>query len=117
MPLSRKQIKYLVIDAMPVKIEKSYKHDNLEIHHFPFGESISSSIAAASIVAKVTRDRLMKKIDLIIPGFQFAQHKGYGTSEHIKIIKDRGASLIHRQSFLEGILKNGTQNNNQQSIF
>jgi ribonuclease HII len=59
----------------------------------------------------------MKKIDVVIPGFQFAQHKGYGTSEHIKIIKDRGTSLIHRQSFLEGILKDGTQNNNQQNIF
>lgn len=116
-PFAREQIRYLLVDAMPIKIEKSNMHENLELHHFPFGESVSTSIAAASIVAKVTRDRLMGKIDLVMPGFQFAQHKGYGTREHLKTIKDRGVSLIHRQSFLNGILNDGIQLDIQQSLF
>lgn len=63
------------------------------------GDSKSLSIAAASIVAKVTRDRLMKEYDAIYPEYGFAQHKGYGTRGHIKAISDYGPSPIHRRSF------------------
>ncbi len=63
------------------------------------GDSVSASIAAASIVAKVTRDRIMKKLDTVFPGYGFARHKGYGTKEHIKAILKLGPTPIHRMNF------------------
>jgi len=63
------------------------------------GDSLSLSIAAASIIAKVYRDRLMTGYDEIYPNFSFGKHKGYGTSEHIECIKKYGLLPIHRRSF------------------
>ncbi|MGD1085678.1 MAG: ribonuclease HII [Verrucomicrobiota bacterium] len=63
------------------------------------GDTLSYSIAAASILAKVTRDRLMVELDRQYPGYGFAGHKGYGTAEHLAALKERGACAIHRQSF------------------
>ncbi|MDP3730535.1 MAG: ribonuclease HII [Candidatus Omnitrophota bacterium] len=63
------------------------------------GDSKSLSIAAASIVAKVTRDRIMVDYDKLYPQYGFARHKGYGTREHMAAIKTHGASPIHRSSF------------------
>jgi ribonuclease HII len=65
----------------------------------PKGDSLSISIAAASIVAKVTRDRLMEAYDLVYPQFGFAKHKGYPTSEHRNAIRRFGCCPIHRRSF------------------
>lgn len=65
------------------------------------GDAKSVSIAAASIIAKVTRDRLMVQYDEILPGYGFAQHKGYGSKEHIEALKRLGATPIHRQSFIK----------------
>jgi len=59
LPFEYPQLKYLIVDAVPLIINKNYTHSALEIHNFPFGESVSTSIAAASIVAKVTRDHLI----------------------------------------------------------
>ena len=63
------------------------------------GDALSYSIGAASILAKVSRDRLMIQLDGQYPGYGFADHKGYGTPEHVAAIKERGACPIHRQSF------------------
>lgn len=63
------------------------------------GDSLSISIAAASIIAKVTRDRLMVKMDLLYPGYGFAGHKGYGSSLHMEAIRRLGPSPIHRLTF------------------
>ncbi len=63
------------------------------------GDARSFSIAAASIIAKVTRDRMMVEYDLQFPGYGFAQHKGYGTKQHIEAIRRYGRCPIHRQSF------------------
>lgn len=68
------------------------------------GDAKSISIAAASIIAKVTRDRLMKEYDQIMPEYGFKQHKGYGSSAHIKTIKEHGPSPIHRNSFIKNFL-------------
>ena len=68
------------------------------------GDAKSVSIAAASIIAKVTRDRLMVQYDEILPGYGFAQHKGYGSQEHIAAIRRLGPSPIHRQSFIKNII-------------
>lgn len=67
------------------------------------GDSKSASIAAASIIAKVTRDRIMKDYDRKYPGYGFASHKGYGTKEHYEAVKRLGMCEIHRKSFLKGI--------------
>ena len=64
------------------------------------GDAKSISIGAASIVAKVTRDRLMLEYDRIMPEYGFASHKGYGSREHIEALQRHGASPIHRKSFI-----------------
>jgi len=63
------------------------------------GDSLSLSIAAASIIAKVTRDRLMVQYDELYPGYGFAAHKGYGAATHLAAIARLGPSPIHRKSF------------------
>ncbi len=67
------------------------------------GDSKSVSIAAASILAKVTRDQMMVEYDTIYPEYGFAAHKGYGTPAHLAAIKKYGPSPIHRQTFLKNI--------------
>ncbi len=63
------------------------------------GDTLSASIAAASIIAKTTRDALMCELDSIHPGYNFAIHKGYPTPEHCRLLKELGAAPIHRRSF------------------
>lgn len=65
------------------------------------GDAISSSIAAASILAKVTRDRICLEDDKTYPEYQFAKHKGYSTALHMDILRKIGPSPIHRRSFLK----------------
>ena len=65
------------------------------------GDAKSISIGAASIIAKVTRDRLMEEYDSILPGYGFASNKGYGSADHIKAIKDMGPTPIHRLTFIK----------------
>lgn len=68
------------------------------------GDAKSASIAAASIIAKVTRDRLMVQYDEVLPGYGFAGNKGYGSAEHIQALKELGATPIHRQSFIKNFV-------------
>ena len=65
------------------------------------GDAKSISIGAASIIAKVTRDRLMEEYDSILPGYGFASNKGYGSADHIQAIKDMGPTPIHRLTFIK----------------
>ena len=67
------------------------------------GDAKSISIAAASIIAKVTRDRLMVQYEEVLPGYGFASNKGYGSSAHIQAIQELGATPIHRQSFIRNL--------------
>lgn len=69
------------------------------------GDAKNYSIAAASIIAKVTRDRIMREWDEIYPIYGFAKHKGYGTAEHIRIIKENGPCVLHRKSFIKNFVK------------
>ncbi|MBQ8278390.1 MAG: ribonuclease HII [Roseburia sp.] len=64
------------------------------------GDAKSISIGAASIIAKVTRDRLMEEYDKVFPEYGFASNKGYGSAEHIKALKEIGPTPIHRRSFI-----------------
>ena len=68
------------------------------------GDSKSMSVAAASVLAKVTRDRLMLEYDKKYPEYNFKKHKGYGTKEHTELIRQYGPCEIHRLSFLKNIL-------------
>ena len=68
------------------------------------GDAKSYSIAAASIIAKVTRDRIMRQWDEIYPKYGFEKHKGYGTKAHIEVIKSDGICPIHRKSFVKNFI-------------
>lgn len=87
----------LLIDA--IRLESSELPQEAIIK----GDSLSASIAAASIVAKVTRDKMVSEADEIYPGYGFAKHKGYGSREHIEAIKVKGLSPYHRHSFCKNI--------------
>ena len=69
------------------------------------GDAKVYSIAAASILAKVTRDRIMREMDEVYPEYEFARHKGYGTAKHIETIKEYGLCPLHRRSFTKNIIK------------
>ena len=73
------------------------------------GDAKSLSIAAASIVAKVTRDRMMLEVDKEFPEYNFAKHKGYGTKLHREILLEKGPCKYHRKSFLKKILDDESQ--------
>lgn len=68
------------------------------------GDAKCYSISAASIIAKVTRDRIMREWDKVYPQYGFAQHKGYGTSAHINAIKEFGPCPLHRKSFIKNFV-------------
>lgn len=68
------------------------------------GDAKNYSIAAASIIAKVTRDRIMYEWDEVYPEYGFASHKGYGTAKHIQAIKENGICMLHRKSFIKNII-------------
>ncbi len=68
------------------------------------GDALSASIGAASVLAKVSRDRVMLEMDKLYPEYDFAKHKGYGTAAHIEALHTHGVSPIHRPSFLTKIM-------------
>ena len=76
-----------------------FRHEKYPVENIVHGDALSHSIAAASIVAKVTRDAIMRRFDLAYPEYGFARHKGYGTPEHIAAICRFGFSDIHRRTF------------------
>ncbi len=77
----------------------SFRHEILRFENIIKGDARSFTIAAASIIAKVTRDGLMREYDKLFPGYGFAKHKGYGTREHVEAIRQNGLCEIHRRSF------------------
>tara|TARA_B100001559_G_scaffold60274_1_gene48476 strand:+ start:2320 stop:2976 length:657 start_codon:yes stop_codon:yes gene_type:complete len=84
---------HLLVDGRPVKSLGKSQSAIVK------GDSLSYSIGAASIIAKVTRDRMMKKFDLKFPGYGFSSNKGYGTREHLNALNDLGPCSIHRLTF------------------
>ncbi len=90
--------------------------DALKLNHVPIeqkaiikGDSLSISIACASIIAKVERDESMQNFDQVFPGYNFARHKGYATREHLEILFRQGPCILHRPSFepVKSILSGG----------
>lgn len=93
--LNLKQLPHVaLIDAFKIS-----DLENIKIHAIKYGDSICASIAAASIIAKVERDRIMEKLAEEYPGWYFEKHKGYGTLLHQKLLKKYGPLPIHRKSF------------------
>lgn len=82
-----------LIDAMPVALP------DIRTESIVHGDALSASIAAASIIAKVTRDRIMERLDALLPAYGFAHNKGYGSSEHMQAIAANGATRWHRRSY------------------
>ena len=93
---------YVLTDAMKFEI------DDMEIFPLIHGDRLSASIAAASIIAKVTRDRLVDEWHKIFPDYGFDKNRGYGTKFHLNAIKNFGPTEIHRRSFnpVKNILEN-----------
>ncbi len=87
------QPQFLLIDY--VKLKESYYPQKGIVD----GDCLCFSIACASIIAKVTRDRLVIEMDKEFPGYNFASHKGYGTEEHLARLHDKGPCALHRRSF------------------
>jgi len=86
----------LLIDAVDLK------GTGIPVRPIIKGDAKSNSIAAASILAKVSRDRIMVEYDAVYPGYGFAKHKGYGTKEHYEAIETMSICPIHRRTFLKG---------------
>lgn len=84
----------IFIDAVKLDTEI----ETLPIIH---GDALSYEIAAASILAKVTRDRIMEEYDKVYPQYQFSKHKGYGTKLHIEKLKENGPCDVHRKTFIK----------------
>ena len=84
-------------------LNDAVKIPEVDIRQVPIikGDAKSISIAAASIVAKVTRDRMMSEYDKLFPGYGFASNKGYGSAAHIEALENIGASPIHRKTFIK----------------
>jgi len=88
-----KRADFVLVDGRPVKGLP------LPSRAIVKGDAKSASIAAASIVAKVHRDRLMVELDGVYPGYGFADHKGYGTARHLEALRELGVTPMHRSSF------------------
>ena len=95
-------------DVLLVDGNQAPKGINLPVRTLEKGDTLSLSIAAASILAKVSRDRLMKALSKDYPLYRFEKHKGYGTALHRELILAYGPSDMHRKTFLTKILAKGT---------
>ena len=92
-------------DAILVDALTKIDTDGIPYKSIIHGDAISYSIACASIIAKVTRDKMMREWDEIYPQYGFAKHKGYGTAMHIKAIQEYGLCPLHRRSFTKNFIE------------
>lgn len=107
---TKKALKKAIMD-LKVKPERIVVDalENIDTCGIPYtsiikGDAKIYSISAASIIAKVTRDRIMKEYDEVYPEYGFSGHKGYGTAKHIQAIKEFGPCALHRQSFIKNFI-------------
>ena len=92
-------------DAILVDALTKIDTDGIPYKSIIHGDAISYSISCASIIAKVTRDRMMRQWDEVYPQYGFAKHKGYGTATHIQAIKEYGLCPLHRLSFTKNFIE------------
>ena len=105
---NERSIEYLLVDALKLDF-------GIPCEAIVKGDEKSLSIAAASIVAKVARDKYMEEIDADYPGYDFASNKGYGTAAHYEGLRSKGITPIHRRSFLKKFEENPNTGHNKQS--
>jgi len=105
----------ILIDAMPLELSDT-SSKGIPVYYFPDAERKSSSIAAASIVAKVRRDAIMGKLAAAFPGYSFQEHKGYGTRTHQEALQHQKRSLIHRLTFLSKFISKPSEHEDQQTL-
>lgn len=98
----------MALDGLKIKPDRIVVDalENMDTNGIPYtsiikGDAKVYSISAASIIAKVTRDRIMREYDEVYPQYGFAKHKGYGTAAHIQAIKEYGPCPLHRKSFIK----------------
>jgi len=84
---------FLLVDGLQLP------HGHIPVRKVVKGDRLSQSIAAASVAAKVTRDRMMQELDVLYPQYGFAKHKGYGTAQHRAALEEHGPCPAHRKSF------------------
>lgn len=94
----------IAIDAMPLNLHNN-PYEQIPVVSWTQGESKSASIAAASIIAKATRDAIMQTMGQAFPAFALQNHKGYGTKAHTTALQTYQASIIHRKTFIKNIIK------------
>lgn len=111
MAIHEVSVSKILIDAMPLIIPGNH------VESFIHGEQRSVSIAAASIIAKVTRDTLLQRLDKIFPNYNLSEHKGYGTKKHYQALEKYAPTILHRKSFLKDELLHQDQPEAQISIF
>ena len=104
-------IKALDVKPDVILVDALTKIDTLGIPYISMikGDARAYSIACASIIAKVTRDRMMYEYDKVYPVYGFSKHKGYGTSFHINAIRENGLCMIHRRTFIKDSWLNETK--------
>lgn len=102
----KEAVEALVVKPDFIFIDAEKHVDTKGIPYLPIikGDALSVSIAAASIIAKVTRDRMMREYDSMFPCYDFEKHKGYGTKAHIQAIQEHGICTIHRKTFCQKFL-------------
>lgn len=98
------ELKITKPDAILVDALTKIDTDGIPYKSIIHGDAISYSIACASIIAKVTRDRIMRQWDEIYPQYGFAKHKGYGTAAHISALKEYGPCSLHRRTFIKNFI-------------
>ena len=103
--ICKREPSIILVDAMPLAFEVH----SIPVVHFIYGERQSKSIAAASIIAKVTRDALMSRMDALTPGYDYTNNKGYGTRAHKEGIQKAGITVLHRLNFVTHITSGDTQ--------
>lgn len=103
-----KQLGAVVVDSVKLDLSEKWPDLSPDFGSFSFckGESISSSVAAASIVAKVVRDSIITELGKNFPGYSFEKHKGYATKLHMEKLQSLGPSIVHRKLFVKTALKN-----------
>lgn len=111
--------KTIVVDAMPLEMH-AQSYTDIPIAHFPFGEKKSTSIAAASIIAKIKRDQMMQHMDTYFPHYIWYTNKGYGTKRHKQAIAEHQAVILHRKTYLKNLALSTQMDNDkneQQTLF
>lgn len=101
---------FVLVDGRPMK-RLPYAHQGLVK-----GDALSLAVAMASIAAKVTRDRLMRKLDDGFPAYDFASNKGYGSPNHLQALDECGPTEVHRPRFLKKILRDSEEKETEQTL-